>query len=411
MDVDGRATPSEVDDPQEQETVSEDLEMPDSPPYTDGEAQVVLANDGVKVCLALLLTNEMIAKINQIGTRYRRLELITSTLKGVKREIKSDENILEYKYDALRDTDDQAQLERIKEEMDEIQRRIATATEDAEALEDEIGTLTINLAASRYRCQEILEGTLGRMDLLDIPEPELAREMDPADKPEYVREPAAGDIAASRSCFYDHDEAITQEKLAESIRQAARADLESKREVLITIDEAFEHRQENVAEEKEEYRQRVREGTCSITETEFDLLTLDDFRRMTADLRDAQEAFEESFRKAKQLGALDERDAHYQESVFSNGSQGYPPSTENAMVGSAPTKSITYWRAGVEQSLEGRPGEGTELESSADVKPEAQELEDCDLSSVAISDSWSCVDWSRNRRRIDEWRAIAGRER
>lgn len=414
MDVDGHAAHAEVIDAQKQEAVTEDIEIPDSPPYTNGEAQVVLASDGMKDCLALLLTSEMITEINEIGTRFRRMQVVAGRLKRVKWELRSDENMLEYNHDALQDIDDQAQLERIKEEMNDIQRRIAKDKEAAETLEDETGVLTINLAHSRDRLQEILEGTLGRADLLNIPEPESAREIDPAGGPEKEgREPATCEVDTRRSIPNHDNEAAIQEKVIETIRQAARADVEAKREFLISVDEAFDHRQEHLAEQKAEYRQCVREGTCRITQTEFDLFALEDHRKMTADLRDAQDAFEESFKKAKQLGALDERDAHYQESNFSSWSGGYPLSMEHAMVGSAPTTSIAHWQERVERSLDGRSWEGLELKpwSDPDLQPEAREIVDCDLRSVAISDSWSCIDWSRNRKRIDRWRAIAGRER
>lgn len=38
-------------------------------------------------------------------------------------------------------------------------------------------------------------------------------------------------------------------------------------------------------------------------------------------------------------------------------------------------------------------------------------LEGCDVLSAAMSDSLSCHDLIRNRKRIDRWRKIAGRER
>ncbi|KAI4178485.1 MAG: hypothetical protein LQ348_005596 [Seirophora lacunosa] len=402
------------DSPGEQDTVLEDHNMSGGPAYTDGAPRVINARDGVKDCLALLLTSELVAEINQISTRSKKFESLTISLKKAKRELRSDENMLEYGYDSLQDIDGQAQLERVNEEIVEIQERIADARKRVETLEDEVATLTINLAHSRYRCEELLEGALGNVDLLDIPAPELAMQMDHTGGAEQRSiDAAAGEAHTRRGESSDRDEATIQRELTETIRRAAKADFETKREILVTMDEAFEHRQEDLAEEKAEYHRCVREGICHITQTEFDLLALEDFRKMTANLREAHEAFEESFKHAKQLGALDEGDAHYQESVFSDWSGGYALSMEKAMVGSAPTKNIACWQAGVEQSLEYQSwrNPGPEACTNSDPKLEAQGLEDCDLQSVAISDSWSCVDWSRNRRRIDRWRAIAGRDR
>lgn len=413
MEIGELTKPDGKDDARNLEAAVQDVEMSDGPPFTSGQAQVVLANDGLKDCLAVLLTSELVAKISQIATRSRRLEFITMKLKQVRREIVSEENMLEYKNDALQDTDDQAEIARIKEEVSRIEQRIEEATTCIDPLEEEIDTLTVNLAYCREQSQEVFEEVLGSMDLLDVLEPELAQEINTADDLDYNAGP---DLVQDKIEAIGSDcgnGILTSADLDNADRRAAKDDFERKRNILVMMDEAFEHRQENLSEEKAEYRRRVREGTCHITQTEFDLLALEDFRRMTADLRDAQEAFEEAFKRAKQLGVLDERDAHYQESVFSAWSGGYPPSMESAMRGSAPTKSITYWQECVEDGSNETLWGGTELEpwGNPDLKPETTKVEDCDLQSVAISDSWSCVDWSRNRRRIDQWRDMTGRER
>ncbi|KAL8748570.1 MAG: hypothetical protein Q9184_007211 [Pyrenodesmia sp. 2 TL-2023] len=415
MDVDDGGSNSKLKETEEQRPVPEDLEAYEPPPYTNGEAHVVLASDGMKECLALLLTSRLVATINQVGTRARRFNLVSTKLKEAKWSKKLDESSLVCKYEAVRDMNDQARLDRNKTDLEETQERIASAGEQIEALEKELETLKFNLAYLRDQSQWSLENALEKAGLLDVDGAGVDEETDPAHEPRgHSIEPASTDNDKREPTSDDSDEAATQEEFTRSIRQAARADFEAKREFLIAVDEAFDHRQENLAEEKAEYHRCVREGTCHITQTEFDLLALQDFRRMTADLRDAQEAFEESFKNAKQLGALDDRDAHYQESVFSNWSEGYPLSMEHAMVGSAPMKNIHRWQAGVpKQSLNGTSWQDLELKPWSDpvLDPQAQEMENCDLRSVAMSDSWSCVDLSRNRKRIDRWRAIAGRER
>ncbi|KAL8738578.1 MAG: hypothetical protein Q9181_000629 [Wetmoreana brouardii] len=393
-----------------------DAQMLDHPSYTDGESQVIMASDGYKDCLAILLTSEMVGKINQIATRSRRLKFVTGNLKRTRQEVTSAQNLMNYKLDALHDTTDPAENARIHEEIDRAEKRRDGAHSCLDALEDEIETLTINLAFSRNQSQEMFENVLMKMNLLEVPDPELAGETVPAAESDYDVEKILG-----------HEERYT-ERHANEIRDggerdtiqpelnellAAREDLEQKRNALITLDEAFEHRQENLAEEKAEYLRCVREGTCHVTQTDFDLMALEDDRELTANLRSAQESFEESFKRAKQLGILDEHDAHYQESIFSEWSGGYAMSMENAMIRSAPTKRIDWWQETVEQSHGGRPWNGTELEpwGSPDLEPVTLEMDDCEVRSVAISDSWSCVDHSRNRKRIDRWREIAGRER
>ncbi|KAL8810152.1 MAG: hypothetical protein Q9200_002805 [Gallowayella weberi] len=413
MDIDEHVAQPQADNTQPQEQTPQDADALDGPPYTEGEVRIVLVSDGSKECLALILTSEMVAKIGQIATRSRRLEFVDRNLRKVKRQITSEENMLEYKTDALQDTNDQGKIAQINKEIEDTRRCLAAAAKCLDALEDEKLTLTTNLEFSREQSQEMFEDVLGKNDLLEVSDPEHAGEANPVGESVYSVEQDASQRQPYGTEDQDNSQAAISLDFDDVVRRTAKQDFEEKRNILITLDEAFEHRQDNLAEEKAEYLRRVREGTCDLSQTEFDLLALEDFRRMTTNLKDAQESFEESFKRAKQLGVLDEHDAYYQESVFSEWSGGYPMSMEHAMVGCAPTQRIGYWQVGMDESQDGRPWGGTELEpwSDPDLAPDTPDMEDCDLKSVAISDSWSCVDWSRRRRRIDRWREIAGRDR
>ncbi|KAL8685706.1 MAG: hypothetical protein Q9218_007591 [Villophora microphyllina] len=412
MDLDSRpAQDRSINDRKQATTGPEDPRVLEGPPFTNGDAQVILANDGSKDCLALLLTHEMVTKINQIATRSRRLEFITAKSKAVKQESISAENLVEYKTDALQDTDNQAEIARIKEDIEQAQERQGEAAKRLNALEDEIETLTANLAYSREQCQEILEDSLGKMDLLDIHEPEFASEVRPYAEIHDSKEQSGNHHQQTSAEPYDWVEETNRWEHDDI--EVARHDFEEKRNALAELDDMFEHRQYALAEEKAEYRRCVEEGICHITQTDFDLMDLQDFGKLTGKFKKAQEDFEESFRRAKEVGALDERDAHYQESVFSEWSGGYPMSLEDAMIGSAPLKRISFWQDTVEPENIRLFGEmtGTEPWGAPDTEPEALEMDDCDIKSAAISDSWSCVDRSRNRRRIDRWREITGRDR
>ncbi|KAL8675121.1 MAG: hypothetical protein Q9168_000492 [Polycauliona sp. 1 TL-2023] len=409
MDVDRHSMQNPSKSLDDEEQLATDNDTPNGPPYTEGAAQIVLASDGLKDCLALLLTAEMVTKISQIATRSRRLEFIRKDLRKVKREVESEKNMIAYKTDALQDTNDQAEIAKIHEEISNTRSRLAAAVQCVEAIEEEVLTLTDNLAFSREQCQEMLEDVLGREDLLEVADPEISGEVDPTVSrgSRYSVEHPLGEEGVPPVERQGAGEEIINVQLEDVVRRTAKEDFEEKRNHFYTLDEAFEHRQENLVAEKAEYLRRVEEGTCELSQTDFDLLALEDFQRLTANLRHAEMEFEDAFKRAKQLGVLDEHDAYYQQSVFSEWSGGYPMSMEDAMVGCAPTKRIDFWQDRVDESQ----GAGLEPWGNPELEPEDRAMEDCDVKSVAISDSWSCVDWTRNRRRIDRWREIAGRDR
>ncbi|KAL8764911.1 MAG: hypothetical protein Q9194_006772 [Teloschistes cf. exilis] len=412
MEFDNQAIQTRTPDDQKQETPTpEGSGALEGPPFTNGESRVVLANDGFKDCLALLLTSEMVAKINQIATRSRRLEFITAKSVTFRQEIRSAENLVEYKTDALQDTDDQAEIARIKEDIVKAQKSHGEAAKRLEILEDEIETLTTNLGFSREQLHEVLEDVLAKMDLLNIPDPEFAGE---------VRPNAEIHDSEEQMGYHSQQPSIKPCDWVEEANRreydeidAARHDFEEKRIALAELDDIFEHRQDALAEERAEYHRCVEEGTCHITQTDFDLMDLQDFGKLTGRLKKAQEDFENSFERAKKVGALDERAAHYQESIFSEWSGGYPMSLEDAMIDSAPSKRISLWQETLAPSnLEPFGGRSSiEPWGAPNTDPERLEMDDCDIESAEISDSWSCVDRSRNRRRIDRWREIAGRDR
>ncbi|KAL8848035.1 MAG: hypothetical protein Q9221_006940 [Calogaya cf. arnoldii] len=409
MDVDSQSMQNPEDYFEGKELLARNTIMTNGPPYTEGEAQIVRASDGSKDCLTLLLTQEMVTKISQIATRSRRLEFIRKDLRKMKREVESEKNMVEYKTDAIQDTNDQAKIAQINEEIGHTQKRLAAAVKCVDAIEDEIMTLTDNLAFAREQCQEMLEDVLVREDLLEVPDLEVAREVDPTMScgSNYSVEQSVIREGAQAVEIQGGEEGTISVQLEDVVRRTAKENFEEKRNIFYTLDEAFEHRQENLAAEKAEYLRRVQEGTCDLSQTEFDLLALEDFQKLTANLRHAEEEFEEAFKRAKQLGVLDEHDAYYQQSVFSEWSGGYPMSMEHAMVDCAPIKRIGYWQDRIDESQ----GTGLEPWGNPELDPEDRAMEDCDIRSVAISDSWSCVDWTRNRRRIDRWRELAGRDR
>ncbi|KAL8870800.1 MAG: hypothetical protein Q9174_003235 [Haloplaca sp. 1 TL-2023] len=384
----------------------ENGEQDEDPPYTDGEAQIALASDGVKKCIALLPTADMIAKINQIATRSRRLAYVTKGSKKLRKEITYAENLIEYKKEAIQDTISQVEVAQLNQEIDDMRQRMEEDMQSLSPLEAEIKTLTTNFEYSKAQLQEMLEDVLLRANLLEIPEPEAAEEVIPSAR----RLPGLtkSDDPKTESPYEEH---ASPTELDE--KEMARNDFEDKREELMRMNEAFENRHAEDAEEKAEYLRCVKQGICSTTQTDFDLSALEYYRGFASRLRKAEESFEDAFRRAKQLGVLDGEDAYYQESIFSGRSDGYDPSFEDAMTASAPVKRISYWQQSIGYSQDEMLWGGTELEpwKAPELESEPLEMEDCEVRSASMSDSWSCVDRSRNRRRINHWREIAGRDR
>ncbi|KAI4211198.1 MAG: hypothetical protein LQ351_005996 [Letrouitia transgressa] len=372
------------------------------PPYTDGPIRVIMANDGYKNCLALLLTAELVDKVNQIAARNLRLKHIETNLKRVAGEELLHRALVKYKEEQYNESEDDKVLQKIQIEMGQHQELMAEASEQKKNLEARCETLRFNLAYSRAQSQEMLEQALGQLDLLSDPEAEL-REEDSYRHGDGVTSQVREENASS-----GHDRSQTSTidfDLDEVYRNTVKECYMNRKQAVFEIGNAFDSREKNLAEEKAEYQRRVREGTCFYTQTEFDILALQDFQELTKTYREAEHAFEEAYNEARALKVLDPRDAHYQESGFSYWNGGYPSSGEQYMKKSAPTSRINHWlsQLSMSEELSTKGEENIELQQQAE--------EGCDIASATMSESWSCVDLSQNRRRIDHWRKITERER
>ncbi|KAL9041189.1 MAG: hypothetical protein Q9214_004195 [Letrouitia sp. 1 TL-2023] len=371
------------------------------PPYTEGPTRVVMANDGYKDCLALLLTAELVEKVNQIATRSRRLAHIEKNLKKTAQKELMHRDLLEYKEELFGESEDDKVLQKLQLEMGQHQELMAEAREHKEEIEERCRTLRFNLAYSRAQSQEMLEKALDQMDLLSDPEVELGKEGSYHHSD--VKTSQVSEEKASTGCGRSQTSTIDFD-LDEVYRNTVKECYTNRKRAMIDIENAFDAREENLAEEKAEYQRRVREGTCFYTQTEFDILAVQDFQELTKSFREAEHAFEDAYKEARALKVLDHQDAHYQESNFSYWSGGYPSSVEDVTKRSAPTSRIYRWLCQLSMSKE----PSTDGEENIELQ---QADEGCDIASATMSESWSCMDLSRNRRRIDRWRRVTGRER
>ena len=146
--------------------------LENAPPYTDGPSRIVLANDGTKDCLALLLTPDLVAALNQITRDIQNLGKKDQALKRMDSEIVD----LSYKADMVEETIRNPRYQDRAEEMqlvlEILQLTEEEAQEDKGQLNVDLKLLESSLKSSRYQAQGICEEALLAACLIDTPEPE-----------------------------------------------------------------------------------------------------------------------------------------------------------------------------------------------------------------------------------------------
>ena len=350
---------------------------------TKGSSRIVMASDGTKDCMALLLTEELIKEFEYLTEETHKLENVERNLRDA--TLKADIAGLEAKeYQAdVEKTEDPDLITELRKHI-ETQSRICRMNA---AWQKSLQTLAItrrgNLEHSQNVFQGIFRRALQEANLLASPKAKV-ESLSPSR--------AVDDEQVSQ---YSMDSPTTVESMVsveELCRRNAREDLEWARLDLFRRQVAFENRQNDCQMELERFQDAVAKGTTSCTQTRFDCLAVETAQELTRELIDAEAYEEYAVERARALGILSPYED--QESNFlSDISDGYHESHEASMKAAVNRNFIQAWNDTI---VDSEPEENEDLE----------EPDDWDAKTVDLSDSISLVDHSRNRKRIDHWRRV-----
>lgn len=363
------------------------------PELTEGGCRIVRASDGRKDCWALLMTPEMIEGFKEITEEISKLDRAQMELDEVKSIVgKAEEDIIELA-EALEMTSNADRKDDIREEAQTHKDTYHAKTREQELLEVGVMAHSTNLKYAVKRFHEIFKYAL--QDTVLWPRSEVEIETSPpegeieTDRPSRAVRDNADSTTASET-----DESIVS--VEELFRRNARDDLQYARRNLDEWENAFENRHDKYRWAHENYLEAVWEGNTSDTQTVFDHQAFEGKRDITRGLIKAEAYYEKAMNRAKALGVL--KNDYYQESNFaSEPSDGDYGLESGAQYNLCPfdREFIENWNDEVD-------------DSGRDEPQEPPEPDDWDAKSIGFSDSISCVDWTRNRKRLDRWQETLG---
>ena len=355
--------------------------------YTYGPARIIGAHDGAKKCIALLLTEDMVAKLRQITEVSRKLELAENSFEDARTQATVTELSMVQMNDSLEVTDGQEEVDRITADMEQLEPTLLLASDERDRLEADVANLKFSLESSRAISHDLFERVLEEAHLLAISEPEVEAIVSP---PELI-----ASRRNSVTSIQTNESGISLEELN---RRATVEELELETSALQRLQAAFDRRHSTYEKELQEWSMEYREGRCPLTRMEFDHSILRDGQQLTRDLIETEAAQEDVLARAWKLGLL--QNSWEQESNFIDDiDDGYSLSLEVSMKASVNRDYINAWANGVFVS-EPQYYQTHAPESEEDGSWETM----WDGQSVGISDSFSVLDDTRNRRRIARWR-------
>ncbi|KAI4203413.1 MAG: hypothetical protein LQ350_001934 [Teloschistes chrysophthalmus] len=377
----------------------------EQPEIRHGASHIVTADFEGKSHLAILVTRDMIEYLDDISAEKRKLERCEWNLGEAQREIDLDEYNMKYAESQIENASSQAEVDRIQENIVSYRSNIEKYTVRRDALEPDVERLKRNVAYFSALCQSSLRDVLTNGGFL--------KTCDELTENESFHAEESGSQSADGQMELCHDEerfSQSEVSLSERNWRAADEEVRERYNEFLVAERDFENRHQLLAEQSARYHQEVLDGACTMAQTEFDHIGLEANQMLTRNLRVAEELYEEALSRRNKFGHV-ECD---QESGFVDDDyDGYPLSWDDEAVASAPSDFIHDWLQSIPE-VDNFPdikdlvqGAGKEFGQ----KESQEDIDACEIRSAQMSDTFSCNDLTRNRRRIDRWNKICGRVR
>ncbi|KAI9808880.1 MAG: hypothetical protein M1827_007155 [Pycnora praestabilis] len=365
--------------------------------YTDGHCRIIMANDGTKPCLAMLLTEEMVGNITDVLNKSRKVERIEAKREEADQEHRRAETKIELltedlsECEALPAPQDAHKTEQLTNQLANIIEEIAQTNsvlpgllEKKELLEENLKVEKRNLAYLNDELQDLLRDVLTESQLLtsnDTEDEENGEGEDKSDNKKVRGHTATGSLISND----------TLPSIDELNRRASYHDIGKSREWLELLQDKFDTRYDFYGRDLAEYQQAVEDGFCDLAQSEFDRIFIRNTSRLTRRLVDAEAAHIEAKTSARALGVTG-NDYALGSDFVSDVDDGYRESFEAETAACVDRSFIEAWIDAVKAHRHDLPD-----------TPREDPCDNWDACSVEIWESVSVVAEGNMRNKIDEW--------
>lgn len=340
-------------------------------------------NDGKANYYALLLTQELVDLQRETIEACRKKARLTRKLANIDMKLldESDQRDLQ---NSINETESGEEACRAEDDLKPVKLDLKAQRDAYLRLFSRYSSSEAN---ARSDSQRIIEQALQEADLLNLPEEQSDSTLSAVgiQQPDHV----------SLVTFQSNSTTISIEEL---LRRSVRQEMEEKAEEVYKMKTEFDQRYAYIETEQAEYEQAVLDKTCELARSGFDRFGVKEMQRRTGNFIWAEREYEEVKDRARDLGILG--NLYEQESRFvDDDDDGYRESLEAATINDCNRDLIEAW------AIEVSEAQTEDIES-----PSNPEFDEWDAKSIALGDSISVFDYTRNGSRIDRWQRICGRK-
>ena len=373
-------------------------ESPQKPQFTEGPSRFILANDGSRDCVALLVNESFLAKLRDIFREKRDIDSLDGSLYHAKEGAKYIENLVQGAQESLETAESQEQANEYEHLIKTQSSELFNVQRRREELEKERELVNDNLEISRSHTEWVLKTAMSEADLLG-PELPLPAILLRGEEIECSAEEVVGTghtvpaQSSEASVESDHEEAEPSD--GERQRRAAYDDFVNCLQFMNTVQDDFDDRQNNYRENLAKFQQKDEAGTGNMSRSEFDRRSVQYGQEVTRALIDAEEALEEARERAQALGAIGSDHGH----EFNWGPDYEESWPENKVAEHNASCDWTF----VDSWMDTIP------DSTSQADADSVEIDQWDAEEVDVNDSISNLDREEYRQDIERYRRICAR--
>ena len=381
------------------------------PQFTEGPARFIIANDGTKDCMALLVTDTLIANLHDLYEDSHHLSGKEGPLDYARREVRSLENSIDETNELIEVAENEEKFEELQGMLQRREVRLLKVRQRRDELDKGAKQLERNITSSKAHIQWVLDTAMKEADLLEPHKPLTPVTMtDTESNPECHEEAQQRTDKKTGIENQKHDQTqkvtdgvnppgqhsvipVNTDDVPEELQLLRREAWESYDDTLVTMHKVqalFDNRQQSYETDLAEYQEGFASGIYDISRSEFDRSKIRYGQKVTRALMDAEEAFEAAKEHAQAVGAIgSDYDATTYYSCYE---ESWP---ENQLASYIATKDWGYvhdWLA--------------ELPAITPEELDPPELDDWYADEVDPADSISQIDFDECRKDIDRWENI-----
>ena len=390
-------------DPNDDTTNQEDLPQRQ---FTEGPSRFVLAKDGSRDCVALLVNEGFLAKLRDLFQEERDLSILDGPLGRAKIDLRNVERSVQEGQNALETAESEGEAENYHRIIEQHTSELRKVRRRKDELEEERDIVKGNLELSRNHTKWVLETAMREVDLLgpEKPLPAIISRDEGCqhiDEEVSVAEQSIPQQSPVASAISDHGEVELNQ--AESQRREAYNEFMERSGYLDTVQEKFDSQGFLYRENLAEYEEMAAAGDTDMARSEFDRRKVHYGQQLTRALIDAEEEFEEARDHALALNALTSSHGH----DFPYGAHYEESWPENQIADYNASQDWTY----VETWMDAIPDSNFHGQADGDdvAAVEEMEVDEWEAEEVEVNDSISMIDCEEYRRDIDRYGRMCAR--